>query len=32
LYAILIYVPRDQFRDVFNYSPSLDVRYYKGVE
>jgi hypothetical protein len=28
----LIYVPRDQFRDAFSYSSSLDVRYYKDVE
>jgi len=26
-----MYVPHDQFLDVFSYSPSLDVRYYKGV-
>jgi hypothetical protein len=29
---IFIYAPRDQFRDAFSYSPSLDVRYYKDID
>jgi hypothetical protein len=26
-----MYIPRDQFRDVFSYSPFLDIGFHKGV-